>query len=175
VGNSIAVNWNVTSTPKRFSVRFDLASVANQTIGTDGNSLLQLILVFPTGQTFTLNMAQWQLEACPPGAPPQGLPTPFEYRGQQAELARVQRYYQGQTILRLWGYAGAGQAVGATTTFATRMRAPPGFTYGSVNYGNASGVNVQDIYPDLMTYYTTATVLGSVALAISNTVFDARL
>lgn len=94
-----AVNWIVTPTPQRFSVRIDLPSVAGKTFGSGGNDYLQIGLYLPKGATFDLITTQWQLEQCSPQSSSDlsgagGLPTTFEYRGAGPELARVQRYYE---------------------------------------------------------------------------------
>lgn len=89
-----AVNWVVTTTPQRFSVLLNFPSIAGATFGTNGNDLITVGLWFPPGVTFQIYSAQWQLEQSSPNAPATGLPTAFEYRGYQAESARVARYYE---------------------------------------------------------------------------------
>jgi hypothetical protein len=129
------VNWVVTTTMQRFSVRIDLPSVSGKTFGTNNDSLLQVGFWMPPGVVFSLYTAQWQAENCPPGAPPQGLPTPFEYRGQQAELARVQRYYE--TGVEPYSYAnnlsGITSAYG-DVVFAVQKRSSPAMTLTSWKY-----------------------------------------
>jgi hypothetical protein len=105
----VAVNWVITTTPQRFSVRIDIPSVAGKVFGTNGNSALQVGPWLPPNAVFAINTTQWQLEQSSPQAPAAGSPTPFEYRGQQAELARVQRYY----------YQSQGYEAGAWTTANT--------------------------------------------------------
>lgn len=93
--NNVSVNWTVTTTPQRFSVLLNIPSISSKTIGTSGlaSSYLQINIWLPVGTIFTIGTTQWQLEQSSPNAPPEGMPTTFEYRGVQAELARVQRYY----------------------------------------------------------------------------------
>jgi hypothetical protein len=91
---TVPVTWNLTNLWQRFSVRLDIASMTGAVFGTNNNDSLNLQLVFPPSATFTVDTAQWQLEQTSARAPAAGIPTTFEYRGQQAELARVQRYYE---------------------------------------------------------------------------------
>jgi hypothetical protein len=95
----VNVNWTVTPTPKRFSVRVDIPAVTSQVFGTNGNDFLIVGMYFPLGATFDLVTTQWQLEQSDKNSSSDlngkgGAPTTFEYRGPQAELARVHRYYR---------------------------------------------------------------------------------
>jgi hypothetical protein len=134
------LNWVVTTTPQRFSVRLDLPSVTGLTLGTNNDHYLNLGIFLPSGQTFQLITTQWQLEPCPPGAPPQGLPTQFEYRGQQAELARVQRYYevlQNATMIA-YSYGAQGNVNCFPFPFRTTKRANPAISYGTFTTANCN-------------------------------------
>jgi hypothetical protein len=99
-----AVNWTVTTTPQRFSVSVALPSVAGKTFGT--SHYLQVGLYLPSGAPYTINTAQWQFEQSSPQCGPAGAPTAFEYRGQQAEWARAQRYWYSYNAA--WTQAGTG-------------------------------------------------------------------
>ncbi|WP_233866601.1 hypothetical protein [Paraburkholderia adhaesiva] len=92
------VSWTVTTAWRRFSVRLDIPSVAGRNIGTNGDDLLGVGIFLPPGVTFSIFAAQAQLEASSPLSSSDingngGAPTAFEWRGHQAELARVQRQY----------------------------------------------------------------------------------
>lgn len=126
-----AVNWIVTPTPQRFSVRIDLPSVAGKTFGSGGNDYLQIGLYLPKGATFDLITTQWQLEQCSPQSSSDlsgagGLPTTFEYRGSGPELARVQRFYEtGQEpFLYIGGLTGVSTAYGDFQFRTTKIKVP---------------------------------------------------
>jgi hypothetical protein len=151
IQNTYPVNWVLGTALKRFSVRLDMPSTAGGTLGTSGNDFVNLSLVLPTGVTFTLNTSQWQLEQSSPNSSSDingngGDPTAFEYRGQQAELARVQRYYYvspspALTLLSNGAAAFGGAVVNAP--FPVPMRASPTvvptFTSGVSSAGSANG------------------------------------
>jgi hypothetical protein len=97
VTTNTTVNWVITTTPTFFSASLAIPSISGKTIGTDFSDNLSVRLNLPVSVTFALNMAQVQLEESPPNAPAAGLPTPFEYRGADAELGRVNRSVQNLT------------------------------------------------------------------------------
>jgi hypothetical protein len=80
----------------RYSVRLDIPPISSYTLGTNGpsTSWTQIAVQYPVASLFTINDGFWQLEPCSPLAPAAGWPTAFEYRGQAAEAARVERYYE---------------------------------------------------------------------------------
>jgi hypothetical protein len=88
-----AVNWALTTTPQRFSVRVDWPSTIGKTLGTNGDDCLQIGVWFSPTALISYGVAQVQLEQSSPTAPAAGSPTPYENRGRQAEIARVQRYF----------------------------------------------------------------------------------
>lgn len=99
VVNHKAVNWILGTLPKRFSVRLDMPSIVGKTLGTNNNDYNSFGFFFPAGWTGTIFVAEMQVELCSPLASNDttgkgGAPTTFEYRGYQAELARVQRFYE---------------------------------------------------------------------------------
>jgi hypothetical protein len=135
------VNWVVTPIAQKFSVRLDIPSISGKTLGTANNDVLQIGLWLPPGVVFTLCTAQWQLEQSSPNSSSDingngGDPTAFEYRGPQAELARVQRYYDtGARNVQLYG--SQGWAFTEDMPFKVTMRSTP-----AVNLGTTSGTNI---------------------------------
>jgi hypothetical protein len=120
-----AVSWVVGTTWKKFSVRLDVPSIAGKTIGTSGNDVLGIGLLFPPGLTYSVTMAEFQVELCSPLASSDinglgGAPTTFEHRGVQAERARVDRYYQ--RVDQVYTITGG---VYNQLAFIARMRAVP--------------------------------------------------
>jgi hypothetical protein len=134
-----AVNWGVTTTPRKFSVRIDLPAITGKTMGSNGDDSLQIGLWLPPGVTYTLTMAEAQVEYCDPSSSSDingagGAPTTFEYRGEQAELARMNRHYQGgSTRMEIVNT----NYFGATHRFVVPMRGIPAITVsdGSGNVG----------------------------------------
>jgi hypothetical protein len=141
-----AVNWTVTTTPQKFSVRIDWPSISGKTVGTTtATSVIQIGLFLPSGATFVLNTTQWQLEQCSSQAPATGRPTAFEYRGAQAELARAQRYYEVSTPDSvLWqGNGSSGSNYNAIGMYKVVKRANATVTFtlqGSSGFGSPSVV-----------------------------------
>jgi hypothetical protein len=192
-----AINWTVTTTPQRFSVRVDWPSIAGLTIGNTGNSYLQIGLWFPN-QTFTVKTTQWQLEDSPATSSSNitgsgGLPTMYEYRGIQLEAARTARYWQ-----RLSGGGPYGAGFYTSTTIGAYsipypdgpMRAAPSVSFSGTFQ---CSIPANNLAPSAMTsvlqsagstaIFANATVSGATAgqgsvlwgLSGSSITFDARV
>jgi hypothetical protein len=142
-----AVNWVVTTTPQRFSVRVDWPATFGKTRGTTANTdSIQVGLFLPPGQTFTLRTTQWQLEASDKSSSGDingagGAPTAFEYRGFQAEVARIERFYQTYPGMQIPIYTGGGGSItSASVTHRTVMRIAPAASASGPTYSNCTGV-----------------------------------
>lgn len=175
VTTNTAVNWTVTTTPQRFSVRIDVPSISGKTFGTNANtSYVEPVLWLPTGSTFNLVTAQWQLEQSSPQAPSVGLPTPFEYRGPGVEAIRTARYYQALLNQQIAGYApSSGNCTTSLITFLP-MRATPTATLSGQSYSNCTGLSFGPSTASAQTYMTGCTA-ASAAWAVFNATLDARL
>jgi hypothetical protein len=137
------VNWNVTTSWQRLSVLLNVPSIVGATLGTAGNDSLGLQLVLPPNVTFQFDTGQWQLEQSSPNASSSltgngGDPTAFEYRGQQAELARVQRYYNVTAPYGVFAASAAAQNWGTYSPYPVPMRAQPALTLLSNNSSGQS-------------------------------------
>jgi hypothetical protein len=77
---------SLTTAWRRFAAVADLPSLAGKTLGAVGHHL-EAQLLLPVNATFTIDLAQLQLE---PGAQA----TPFEPRALVDELARCERYFE---------------------------------------------------------------------------------
>jgi hypothetical protein len=173
---SVPVNWVLTTTPQRFSVRVDVPSTATKTLGSNGNDGLSVGINFPTGATYTIYTAQWQFEQSSSKAPSAGLPTAFEYRGYEAELARVQRFYEtGNTVFN--GPTTSGSTYGSSRPYIVSKRATPSVTLGmpglanfpaSISLGGASTA-------DNLAVYSVANATGSAGYYLASFIADARL
>jgi len=170
------VNWVVTTTPQRFSVRVDFPSVAGKTFGTDGKDCLYIGIWFPTTSGYTINTSQWQLEACSANAPAVGLPTAFEYRGAQAEIARIQRYFQsGATGWEFPGPATGTYSCAQWVTLPVIMRGAPNIVMGTPSENSVAGtISVGPVNAGSFRYFSNNAGSGTTLYTNSYTA-DARL
>jgi len=156
------VNWVVTTTPQRFSVRLDFPTISGKTLGTVGNDYLYIGLWLPNGVTYSLGTSQWQLEQSNPNSPATGSPTAFEYRGIGPELARVQRYYRSGFACFIGSANAAGTTVGGWIPFPVDMRANPAVVMGTAaENSNNSSVSYTLVTPSGFRMYGTSTATGS--------------
>lgn len=171
-----AVNWTITTTPQKFSVRIDLPSISGKTLGTTANTnYLQIGLWLPAGVTFTLNTTQWQLEQCSPQAPATGRPTAFEYRGYQVEFARTERFYESCNAGCHAYSSSSGGFIGVTYTFQVAKRATPTVTRnGDIFITNTGTPYAQ--FPTLVSFEAIAqTSATGVCAFVTSYSADARL
>jgi hypothetical protein len=153
------VNWTITTTPQKFSARVDFPSISGKTLGTNSDHRLQIGVWLPSGATYTVNTAQWQLEPCSPQAPAAGRPTAFEYRGYGAELGRVQRFYQNVGFAGYWsGACTSGWNYVCAVRTTVTMRANPSTTFVSAGALSSfpSTLSSQSSTADLVACYATA-------------------
>lgn len=172
--SSVAVNWNITTTPTFFSVRLDWPNISGKTIGT--GDYISINLLLPTGSTFTINTTQWQVEDCPSGAPASGLPTPFEFSGDALETGRVRRYAQSMQLNMRQYAASAGAVSNTTVSWSTPMRVAPAVSIFSA--GTATNLNSQTLVPSTPTnglYQIVATSAGDCSALTYVYTIDARL
>jgi hypothetical protein len=78
---SLTTNWN------KYQYTLSIPSIAGKTIGTYGDDFLEISINFPINTTFTIDIAQVQVEK---GT----IATPFELRPIGLELQLCMRYYQ---------------------------------------------------------------------------------
>jgi hypothetical protein len=175
VSTVVPVSWNLTTTPQRFSVSVNLPSTSGKTLGTTaGTDFLQVVLQLPPGSTYTVNTAQWQLEQSNPDASTAGVPTAFEYRGIQAELARISRQYQVFTAAQFAGYAPSAIAVTTACITFTQMRANPGVALSAQSFSNASALSATAVSSGVIETFVTASAAGGF-WAVASLTLDARL
>lgn len=193
------VNWVVTPTQQKFSVRLDLPSVSGNTLGTNINDFTSFGIFFPAGWTGTVYVTEMQVEVSRPLSSSDlngkgGEPTAFEYRGAQAELARVQRYFYSTTVNQYQGNFPCG-FYNTTTGYGKMylpavMRATPagsvsgsGTWYRIINNASVTSVAVNQVLGTEVALLLTAPSGQALAAdMISNSsanpftfVFDARL
>ncbi|MFM0010952.1 hypothetical protein [Paraburkholderia sediminicola] len=172
------VNWVLTTTPQRFSVLLNIPSVVGKTLGTNPNThYLQVYVQYPASGTYAISTTQWQLERSSPNAPVTGTPTAFDYRGVQAELARVQRYYVAPGFGSIQcGYADVATRAIAPLAywFPVVMRAAPTGVVSTSGGVNAS-VGAVSTNPYGAVLGCSGIAAGYVQYSYTLTSFDARL
>lgn len=160
--NSIGVTTiNLTTAWQKFYIVVNVPSISGKSIGTNNNDYLQMNFWFDAGsannartnslgqQSGTFDISEVQVEPDNQNH----LPTPFEFRPPQIELALCQRYYEksydlnvapgtvsgnGRSIAFLNPVASNTYSFGAPIQFAVNKRSVPAITMYSPNTG-ASG------------------------------------
>ena len=168
-GSSLAL----TTTWQKFSYQVTLPSISGKTLGTDNNDALIAVFFMPLNATFTIDIAQVQVE---PGA----VATTFERRPIGMELSLCQRYYfAGATnsgTRRYW----AGSAVTAyfvhQFNFPVTMRDTPTIDTTTPNLTNCSALSVVSVNNHAVAWIATAASAGVAYSATwSATYADAEL
>jgi hypothetical protein len=175
VTTNVPVNWVLTTTPQRFSVLLNVPTIAGKTLGTtSGTHYLQVYVQYPIAASYAINTTQWQLEQSSPNAPPDGMPTTFEYRGVQAELARVQRYYDSFLIFMNQYAPSASFIVYQPYTFKASMRANPALAKSGGSITNISATAVATGDTEGCVLQATSTAAGGVVWSGTQVTADAR-
>jgi hypothetical protein len=86
VDTTLVSNISVSTSFTKFTYTATLPSISGKVIGSNGDSVLDLLLFLPINTTFTFNLAQVQIE-------PGSVATPFERRPRSAELLLCERYF----------------------------------------------------------------------------------
>jgi len=92
-GGSVGVNVintkviDASTTWQRMTRTFTVPSISGKNLGSGGNDKLQVYIQFPMSNTYTVDVANVQLEIGPAA-------TEFEQRSFGEELALCQRYYE---------------------------------------------------------------------------------
>lgn len=138
-----AASFTATTTWQQFSISTTIPSISGKTLGTDGSNALNAAITFPTGgASGTIQIAQCQVEVG-------GIPTNFDLRPLQVELALCQRYY-----VRLTGnsnnFARFGTGVCSSSSnvdgwlvpLPATMRTLPSATFSNVGLYNGASTGV---------------------------------
>lgn len=172
------VNWVIPAGGwKRYSVRLDWPSVNGKTLGTNGNDYAQIGLWLPPGVTFSFYTTQWQLEQSNPlsssdinGAG--GEPTAFEYRGRQAELARVDRQYE-VVVCNDNNYVPSGTGCNRQYAYRQQKRSSPAISTSTLSLGGCT-FNSVTYNPNGAALSVVATATGQIFMG-GTMISDARL
>jgi hypothetical protein len=147
---------NVTTTWQKFTVTGTVPSISGKTLGTAGDDNLTFQFGLPINTTFTIDIAQVQLEAGP-------VATPFERRPIGTELALCQRYYYASSTqssngtaygISLGSFGYRPLATGATGNnprnffFPVQMRTLPTITLSQFGWHPTATVNTSDTLPN---------------------------
>ena len=154
---------------QRYSATITIPSSAGKTIGTNGDDATWLRFFYSAGSSFNqeagfigaqsgvVNLWGVQLER---GT----VATPLEKTNAQQDLALCQRYSQvGQFYLG--GYAGAGGAVGASTSLLVTMRAPPALVPTFTETVNVTGLQLNTIGSQAVFAYASSVAAGNFILS----------
>jgi hypothetical protein len=158
----IAVTLSGTWT--RYTATIAIPSVAGKTLGTNGDSYTIIRIGYSSGananaffgnigaQTGAINIWGVQLEIG-------SVATPLEKLDPQQDLAKCQRFYQGNNAYFSAPVQGAGQ-IACWAPFGTQMRAAPTIVFGTPAYTNASGIGAAQNSIGGFIVYATATAAG---------------
>jgi hypothetical protein len=158
---TVLSNW------ARYSVTFNLPSIAGLTIGTNNNDFTNVRFWFSAGanntaqsgnpgvQSGTINLWGVQLEIG-------NKATPLEKIEAQDDLKHCQRFYQvGRND---WaGYGGASGAIGNTILFPVPMRIAPSIVLSNQAYAGSSGAATDTTTATSMRMVATCTATGACA------------
>jgi hypothetical protein len=86
ISTDLLTSVSITTSWQRIQATVTVPSILGKTLGSNDNSLLALDVAFPLNATFSVDIAQVQVEPGP-------VATPFERRPIGTELALCQRYY----------------------------------------------------------------------------------
>jgi hypothetical protein len=148
---AIFSNISISTTWTKYTFTATLPSISGKTLGTDGNHHISVNWFCPTSSTFTLDIAQVQLERGP-------IATDFEQRPIGTELALCQRYYYAVpgtnkgVCLGTFGYrplaTGATGNYGRNFYFPVTMRAAPLVTISQFGWHPTNTVNTEQTLPN---------------------------
>jgi hypothetical protein len=132
LASSVALNASWT----KYTYTVNVGSISGKTIGS--NHYVGLTFMVPINSTYTLDLAQVQLE---PGT----VATPFERRSYGQELALCQRYYCTRPTVRFVVYGLAANTISTHISFPTEMMVSPTVTLSNVVFNNTSAAVANNV------------------------------
>lgn len=121
----------LTSTWTKYTFTATLPSISGKTIGTNSNNIFELSLQCPSNTTFTIDLAQVQVEAGSQA-------TPFEVLPQGLGLTLCQRYYVRMTANQLYSHFPAiGYVASSTNVYLSIILPTPQRTVGAFSYSGS--------------------------------------
>jgi hypothetical protein len=137
VQNTISTNLALTTVWQKFSYSFSVPSISGKVLGSDGNDSLTIAIRMPLNATFTVDIAQVQVEAGP-------VATPFERRPIGTELALCQRYFcNTRASHRFWSVIGT-QVGEVQAYWPMTMRKDPSVTITAASRNNINLIEAND-------------------------------
>jgi len=148
--DTTATDITLTTSWQKFTRTITLPSISGKTLGSDGNDYLGLVLQFPSSATYSIDIAQVQVEEG-------DIATNYEMKSIGEEISLCQRYYSfGEKRNVFYGSLGAGGGQ-ITISFLSEMRVTPSVT-STVISENSTFVSNTNITTDgFNILYTTAT------------------
>ena len=156
-------NTEIGTSWKKISYTFNVPSIEGKTLGPNDNDTLSFLIRLPANTTFTVDIAQVQIEASP-------VATPFERRPIGTELALCQRYYQTINAYYLTYTAGNGTGFSQTITYPA-MRVAPTVTTANAVFLNASGISIQSVSNNKFHFGAACNNAGGVPVSAAADVF----
>ena len=102
--------------------------------------------------------------------------TPYDEINFEDMQRQCRRYYQPISLIKWWGYSGAGQVSGICGTFPVLMcKAPTLKTAGTIAYSNCSGMVFEGADIDHWRVYVTVTSAASYTAASTGPAWEAEL
>lgn len=164
----LVTNLVIGTSWTKFSITANVPSISGKTLGTNANDFLSVEFQLPLNSTFTLDLAQVQLELGP-------VATPFERRPYGTELALCQRYYTVLTRQLVYeGWLEAGYSAINNIALPVQLRATPSVTLIVQGSSNASGLNLNHVTPTTLRVQTQAVASGT-AFVIYDVALSAEL
>lgn len=143
-----------------------LPSISGKTLGTDGVSMLELILLLPLNTTFTFDIAQVQLELG-------SVATPFERRPLGVELQLCQRYFQFVSTLQA-GITDSGATNSYRGRLTVNMRSTPTVVIVGTTNINTTGATVLTVGSEHYDHSSIGSASGGF-ISIANANLNAEL
>ena len=152
----------LSPTAARYSLTFNIPSIAGKTLGTNGDHCTQLSFILSSSaapmvaQTANINIWGVQLEVG-------SVATPLEKPDPQQDLAKCQRFYQiGRSAIG--GYQVAGGYISYATTLHQRMRSTPTVVFTDTGSGNVAAPFVNEAGIASVWIAAVATATGGVSI-----------
>jgi hypothetical protein len=145
VFTNLLTSVSITTSWQRIQATVTVPSISGKALGSNGDSSLALDIGFPLNSTFSVDIAQVQVEPGP-------VATPFERRPIGMELALCQRYFYSGAPSNLIGYAQGTTVALVGKSLPVTMRAVPTLTFSgtaTVIYGNGLSLTSSTYEGDL--------------------------
>jgi hypothetical protein len=156
VFTNLLTSVSITTSWQRIQATVTVPSILGKALGSNGDSNLSLDIGFPLNDTFSVDIAQVQVEPGP-------VATPFEQRPIGTELALCQRYFQRLGVYLVADVA-SGNPLGALAYLSPNTRTTPVIGIISTDSTNLSArtvtANARNVY-----FFASSLSAGSAQLS----------